>query len=87
MLNDMMDQWTIYKDGRAPPIGVDLVILVEHDVIFDKQKEFPFTRSCVVECASAVDSQLCWRLTDYDPEEEEEYLNWGEFTVIAWRKL
>lgn len=49
----------------------------EDDVVFDSRKYYLFIRKAVYDGK--------WRLVDYDPEYEEEYLRTNNFGIIAWR--
>jgi hypothetical protein len=115
VLNNLKDSWRFRfnQEFQFPEIGRSVIILVEHDVVYDDAIEVPFTRiasleqhyvnenSCENCCGVYVDAPYdwccgkpkrntktisSWKLLDYIPEEEEEYLQ-QYYTVIAWRYL
>jgi hypothetical protein len=87
MLN-IHPNWIAINDrGLFPENDVPVIILVEHDVVYHSDEEFPFTRKAMLIDVSK-DKPYCgniaWKLLDYDPETEEEILRQC-FTVVAWR--
>jgi hypothetical protein len=88
MLNPYLNDWVLRTSGLFPEENVPVIILVEHDVIYDADEEFPFTRKAELIKTKIVstldDTVLAWKLLDYDPETEDELLQQC-FTVIAWR--
>lgn len=101
MFNDEFDKWQlrIGPNTGDPEFNRVCYILVEHDVIYeeidDQFENYPFIRRAIyIKGEYDLDNQgrplklpNRWKLLDYDPEEEEEYLRSNNFTVVAWRYL
>ena len=85
MFNDKLMTWQFDPDV-IPDLNRPLFILVENDVVSDPgfpedPEDIPFTRSAMLVPGELT---LRWKLLDFDPETEEEYLH-GYFSVVAWR--
>jgi hypothetical protein len=79
MLNTKKDQWQFIKHGY-PKFGEEVFALVEPDVIIAPE-DGPFILTLVCEEGSYVK----WRVPNFDPEHEEEYVNTNALTLVAWR--
>lgn len=85
MLNKHLNSWHLCSTIETyPEIGNPVIVLVEHDVIFDPDEEFPFTRKAVLFKPSSGNPLVAWRLLDVNKELEEEFVQQDE-TVVAWR--
>jgi len=88
MLNLYHNDWVFIK-GRSnyPEFNKPVYILVEHDVLdeVNKDSNYPFVRKACLDQTQSTDYIiLIWKLSDFDPETEEEILQQC-YTVIAWR--
>jgi hypothetical protein len=82
-------KFSIFTEADLPKHNVPVFILVESDVI-DETDNFnveymPFVRpAMLVKFTDQPFTISRWKILDFDPEEEEEYLQQA-FTVVAWR--
>jgi hypothetical protein len=87
MLNKDKDNW-VFRNApnfEFPEPGREVVMLVEHDVVYDKNENFPFIEFGEVLVTELPDGKrYSWKLTKYDPETQEEILQQC-YTVMAWR--
>lgn len=77
----------LFVEADLPKFDTPVFILVESDVIEDGIIEYyPFVRPAMLIKGSEdpTFSINRWKILDYDPEQEEEYLQQA-FTVVAWR--
>lgn len=86
MLNRYKETWVfIQSSAHFPEFNKSLCILIEPDVIYDTQEDYPIVRKAtLIQEKTANYTISLWKLLDYDPETEEEILQQNK-TVIAWR--
>lgn len=86
MLNPYQNTWIFLQiNSNVPEFNKPVCILIEPDVIFDTEEDYPIVRKAtLIQEKTANYTISLWKLLDYDPETEEEILQQNK-TVVAWR--
>lgn len=82
---DKIDSWKLMSQGfKYPEEGREIFALIEDDMGENAQEDsdlpyYPFVERLVFEGKGR------WRLLDFDPEDQEEYLRVNNYSIVAWR--
>ena len=91
---EQIDSWVKFSevvpfDGweklTYPPIGERIFALVEEDQVGYYTSESEKYMPSVMELVYEGDAK--WRLVDFDPETQEEYLQINTYSIVAWRPV
>lgn len=76
---DKINSWRLMSNEFVyPDEGAEIFALVEDD-LGEPEPYSPFVLQLVFE------EKGRWRLVEFDPEEQEEYLRVNNYTIVAWR--